>query len=75
MDGDGVPDLIVQNYATFTVFFNNGDGTFSKTSTYPGQGIRFSELLDENGDGRLDIIMAVHDNYSTWLHVLYNTCE
>ena len=57
MDNDGSLDIISTNGI---VFYNNGDGTFSKTS-YKPELIDLSYVSDLNNDGNLDIICTEHN--------------
>ncbi|MBO6792631.1 MAG: VCBS repeat-containing protein [Balneolaceae bacterium] len=64
LDGDGYKDLIVSNpYATggssFTVYLNNGDGSFgSGTSTAIAFDGFWVETADMDGDSDLDVIVG-----------------
>ena len=54
-DGDGNLDLV----ATFAcrIFMGQGDGTFADSGLSPGP-CTYLEVIDANGDGRLDIVHA-----------------
>ena len=64
VNGDGIPDLIVDNYAadTICVLLGNGDGTFEPPQVYPTNdgpgfaGPRPPVVADVNGDGIPDLI-------------------
>ncbi len=75
VNGDGSPDLIFQRYGVFSVILNGKDRTFESVQSYQGSFIMESEFVDVNQDGRLDFLMAVNDNVTTWMDVRYNTCE
>lgn len=69
-DGDGWPDMmLVSDFGTSKMYWNNGDGTFSESTDESNVG------LDENGmgvaivdydqDGELDIfVSSIYDQYS-----------
>lgn len=69
-DGDGWPDLVlVSDFGSSKMYWNNGDGSFSETTIASKMG------LDENGmglaigdydqDGRLDVfVSSIYDRYS-----------
>ena len=70
LDGDGWPDLVlVSDFGTSQMYWNNGNGTFTESTDASGMG------LDENGmgvaivdydqDGKLDIfITSIYDRFS-----------
>ena len=68
--GDGIADIVVRNYGyysngSFSVWLNNGDGTFAPTTSYLFDSfVSYSDTLaavDFNGDGKSDIILAGRD--------------
>jgi hypothetical protein len=64
LDGDGKPDLIVENFGDYdvSVLLGNGDGTFQKQQTFPiGFDARALAVADFNGDGKPDL--AVVNSY------------
>jgi FG-GAP-like repeat len=69
LNGDGYPDLVLTdntvNYAPY-VLINNKNGTFTKRTDLLPSGLKFSltfsvELVDFNGDGKLDLWIAGHE--------------
>ena len=66
LNGDGIPDLIVANYAddTIWVYLGNGNGKFAAPEIYPtDQGPGFAgpaevAVADLTGDGIPDLIYA-----------------
>ena len=57
LDGDGFRDLVVLSEDSFSVFWNQGNGTFPEAATttaLPSEGKGLS-LADFNGDGALDV--------------------
>jgi len=68
LNGDGKPDfvaLISQEHETIVAFLNDGKGNFRKetiyTAPHPGYGSSGIQLVDMNGDGRLDILYTNGD--------------
>jgi hypothetical protein len=68
LNGDGKPDfvaLIAQEYETVVAFLNEGGGKFRKKTIYsaphPGWGSSGIELVDMNGNGRLDVLYTNGD--------------
>jgi hypothetical protein len=66
LNGDGKPDLVVSGSASFygppgdsvTVLLGNGDGTFQAGVDYDtGSSANTPELVDFNGDGKLDLVV------------------
>jgi hypothetical protein len=69
LDGDGRPDfvaLISQEHETVVAFLNEGGGKFRKETVYaaphPAYGSSGVELVDLNGDGRLDVLYTNGDS-------------
>jgi hypothetical protein len=68
VSGDGKPDLVVANFCASSdcangsvgVLLGNGDGTFQGAVTYSSGGLYAGavELMDLNGDGKLDLVVA-----------------
>jgi hypothetical protein len=75
LNGDGKPDfvaLISQEYETVVAFLNEGGGRFRKETIYsaphPAFGSSGIQLVDLNGDGRLDVLYTNGDSMdSHWL--------
>jgi uncharacterized protein (TIGR03437 family) len=60
-DGDGSPDLLVQDLFEIGLLKGNGDGTFRQTFTYAAQGyfLESTATADFNRDGKPDIVVAL----------------
>lgn len=68
LDGDGKPDVVAvfaQEHETVVAFLNQGDGRFRAKTLYraphPGWGSSGIQLVDLNGDGRLDVLYTNGD--------------
>ncbi|HZV06108.1 MAG TPA: FG-GAP-like repeat-containing protein [Gemmataceae bacterium] len=68
LNGDGKPDfiaLISQEHETIVAFVNDGKGNFEKRTLYkaphPGYGSSGIQLVDLNGDGKLDVLYTNGD--------------
>lgn len=68
LDGDGRPDFVTvlaQEHETVVAFLNTGGGTFRKKPLYsaphPGWGSSGIELVDINGDRKLDVLYTNGD--------------
>jgi hypothetical protein len=69
INGDGRPDfvaLISQEHETIVAFLNEGNGRFRKETIYtgphPAYGSTGIQLVDLNGDGRLDVLYTNGDS-------------
>lgn len=60
LNGDGKADLVVTTWSpgSVGVLLGNGDGTFQPVVTYPAGGPQASTIVDVNGDGKPDILVA-----------------
>jgi hypothetical protein len=68
LNGDGRPDfvaLISQEHETVVAFLNEGNGTFRKetiyTAPHPAYGSSGIQLVDLNGDGKIDVLYTNGD--------------
>jgi hypothetical protein len=68
LNGDGKPDfvcLFAQEHERVEAFINKGDGTFRKELIYagtdPAQGSSGIQLVDLDGDGKLDVLYTNGD--------------
>ncbi len=68
LNGDGKPDfvaLIAQEHEVVVAFLNEGGGKFAKRTIYraphPGWGSSGIQLVDMNGDGKLDVLYTNGD--------------
>jgi hypothetical protein len=68
LNGDGKPDfiaLISQEHETVVAFINEGGGKFSKktlyTAPHPAWGSSGIQLVDMNGDGKVDVLYTNGD--------------
>ncbi len=68
LNGDGKPDfvaLISQEHETVVAFLNEGGGRFRKetiyTAPHPAYGSSGIQLVDMNGDGKLDVLYTNGD--------------
>src|SRR5262249_48746454 len=68
LNGDGKPDfvaLISQEHETIVAFLNDGNGNFTPkplyTAPHPAYGSSGIQLVDLNGDGRVDILYTNGD--------------
>ena len=68
LNGDGKPDfvaLIAQEHEMVVAFINEGGGQFTKKTLYaaphPGWGSSGIQLVDLNGDGKLDVLYSNGD--------------
>jgi hypothetical protein len=72
LNGDGKPDfvaLISQEHETVVAFLNEGGGKFRKetlwTAPHPGYGSSGIELVDLDGDGKIDVLYTNGDALDT----------
>jgi hypothetical protein len=59
-NGDGVPDIAVEDQNTFQtdIYLGNGDGTFRKSGSVPVWAFVGLAAADLNGDGKLDLVAS-----------------
>ncbi len=70
-NGDGIPDLAVENFGgTISIFTGTGTGTFSPATNYASASSAGVAVADFNGDGKLDIATA--DYFSGKVRILIN---
>jgi hypothetical protein len=69
LDGDGKLDvvaLISQEHETVVAFLNQGEGRFTRKTLYeaphPAYGFSGMQLVDLNGDGKLDVLLTNGDS-------------
>jgi hypothetical protein len=74
LNSDGRPDfvaLISQEHETIVAFLNEGDGRFRKETIYtgphPAYGSSGIQLVDMNGDGKLDVLYTNGDGMDSTL--------
>jgi hypothetical protein len=72
LNGDGKPDfvaVITQEYETVVAFLNEGGGKFRKetifTGAHPALGSNGVQLVDLDGDGKLDVLLTNGDSMDT----------
>jgi len=73
-DGDGDPDVYVNNYGPNALYRNNGDGTFSNVTEQAGVGAgnqvgAGTAFLDIENDGDLDLYVSNYIGFSYETHV------
>ncbi len=56
MDGDGDPDLVLENNDSIAVWLNDGTGVFTRSSSTVSGWLGHVEAGDVTGDGRPDIV-------------------
>lgn len=74
VNGDGIPDIVVANNAIqpcgIGVLLGKGDGTFRAAVTYGSSAVCEAKsvvIADLNGDGKLDVAVAVGGNIAVLL--------
>ena len=72
-NGDGAPDVAIEDGTSIKVLFGQGDGTFLPSATYPLAANNLPSYLttlaaaDLNGDGVLDLMWLASDRVSVFL--------
>lgn len=75
IDNDGDLDVIIANHAAFhRLYLNNGDGTFTNTTSssgidlYTDADVFQSLFADFDNDGWIDLVLATEDNQKVIYH-------
>ncbi len=71
VNGDGLPDIVIHDYAAFTILASHGDRTFEASTWVPPLFSGFSEPGDLDGDGKTDLALA--GGFPLGASVLFNT--
>jgi hypothetical protein len=65
VNGDGHPDLVTAGAGGVDLLLNNGDGTFAFYSVISTTAASSAELVDVNGDGKLDLVVVTGSGSAT----------
>jgi len=72
MNGDGRPDLVIDNGVAMMVLLNQGGGAFAAPTSYAmshGAPLSTIHAADLNGDGRIDLAVVTDSGVSVLLNV------
>jgi len=69
LDGDGIPDLVVQSTGPLSILYGKGDGTFSTAQNFAlSLDGSVCCLIDLNGDGRPDLMLKTSNGTAVLLN-------
>jgi hypothetical protein len=82
LNGDGKPDfiaLISQEHETIVAFLNQGNGKFRKktiyTAKHPAYGSSGIQVVDLNGDGKVDVLYTNGDVMDSYMLKPYHSVQ